>query len=169
MLVLGVDPGTTVTGYGLVREEKGRLVSLEFGGIITSPRRDLPQRLYKIYQELQGIIRRGRPDCLAVEGLFFAKNVKSALKLGQARGVVLLAAVEAGIEVVEYSPLEVKGAVTGYGGADKSQVQRMVQSLLRLKRLPEPPDAADALALAICHIHSLALKRKIEPLKKEIR
>lgn len=166
MLVLGIDPGITVTGFGLVQERDGRLASLGFGKIRPGPREALPERLQEIYLGLKGIIQKSHPDCIAIEGLFFAKNAKSALKLGHARGVALLAAAEAGIKVVEYSPLEVKGAVTGYGGADKSQVKRMVQVLLGLESQPEPLDAADALAIAICHIHSVALKRKIEPLKE---
>lgn len=167
MLVLGIDPGITVTGFGLVREEDGILTSPGFGEIRPGPRGTLPERLQEIYLGLKKIIQRSHPDCIAIEGLFFAKNAKSALKLGHARGVALLTAAEAGIEVVEYSPLEVKGAVTGFGRADKSQVKRMVQVLLRLESQPEPLDAADALAIAICHIHSVALKRKIEPLKRK--
>lgn len=159
--VLGVDPGTSVTGYGVVERKGGGLISVGYGIIASPPRRGMAARLETIYRALGEIIGQYRPDCLSVEGLFFAKNVQSALKLGQARGVALLAAAQAGLPLFEYSPAEIKGAVTGYGAADKGQVQRMVASLLGLDSIPTPPDAADALAVAICHLSAAALKGRI--------
>ncbi|MFQ5881242.1 MAG: crossover junction endodeoxyribonuclease RuvC [Candidatus Methylomirabilales bacterium] len=159
--VLGIDPGTAATGYGVVELRNGSLTSIAHGVIATSPRQPFPLKLQTIHKTLQAIIGQHRPGCAVVEGLFFAKNVRTALQLGQARGAVLLAVVEAGLEVFEYSPLEVKGAVTGFGRASKGQVQRMVASLLKLSLVLPAADAADALALAICHIHGLALKTRM--------
>lgn len=159
--VLGVDPGSTCTGYGVVDVRNGSLIPVAHGVITTPPDQNFPLRLQTIHQTLQVIIRQHRPRCAVVEGLFFAKNVRSALKLGQARGAALVAVVEAGLEVFEYSPLEVKGAVTGFGRASKAQVQRMVASLLRLSPSLPATDAADALALAICHIHGVVLQTRM--------
>ncbi len=159
--VLGIDPGISATGYGVVEAGNGSLTSLAFGVINTSPRQPFPVKLQVIYNALREVIGAYRPACAVLEGLFFAKNVKTALSLGQARGVALLAVVEAGLPVFEYSPLEVKGAVTGFGSAAKEQVQRMVASLLKLPMPPHPVDAADALAVAICHLHGLALHRRM--------
>jgi crossover junction endodeoxyribonuclease RuvC len=164
MRVLGIDPGTVTSGYGVVEEEGGRLCYIEAGGIATSAKQPFPDRLKKIYDGLEAVIARHRPDAVAVESLFFAKNVQSALKLGHARGVALLAAVNAGVPVFEYSALEIKKAAVGYGQAEKEQVRLMLCTLLRLKELPKPHDATDALAAAVCHINSArmaaALKRK---------
>jgi len=159
--VLGIDPGISTTGYGVVEAHNSALTSIAFGVIHTSSRQSFPAKLQVIYNALQEIIKEHRPGCAVLEGLFFAKNVKTALRLGEARGVALLAVVEAGLPVFEYSPLEVKGAVTGFGGAAKGQVQRMVASLLRLRVPPHPVDAADALAVAICHIHAAALRERV--------
>lgn len=159
--VLGIDPGISATGYGIVEAQNSSLTSIAFGVINTSSRHSFPVKLQVIYKALREIIGEYRPGCAVLEGLFFAKNVKTALRLGQARGVALLAVVEAGLPVFEYSPLEVKGAVTGIGGAAKGQVQRMVASLLKLPVLPHPVDAADALAVAICHIHAAALRERV--------
>ncbi len=158
MLVIGIDPGTATTGYGLVREDPdGSLKVIDYGAILTHPDLPLAERLLDLYQELHKIILLHHPDSGAVEKLFFQRNVRTALNVGQARGVVLLALAEARLPVGEYTPLEVKQAVAGYGGADKNQVQQMVRILLDLPDIPRPDDAADALAIAICHVHSAKL------------
>ncbi|MGW8144755.1 MAG: crossover junction endodeoxyribonuclease RuvC [Anaerolineales bacterium] len=159
MLAIGIDPGTAITGYGVLREEPdGSLSVIDYGVIETSPNEAMPQRLVQLYQKLKNVIDLHKPQSGAVEKLFFARNVRTALSVGQARGVALLALAEAGVELSEYSPNEVKQAVTGYGGADKHQVQSMVQALLGLDRIPQPDDAADALAVAICHLHSARIQ-----------
>ena len=154
MIILGVDPGTAITGYGLVREEDDQLLLADCGVITTAAGQALPVRLQVIYQRLTELARRHRPDAAAVEELFFSRNARTALAVGHARGVALLALADAGLPVFEYTPMDVKRAVAGYGGADKSQVGEMVRLLLDLDRVPQPDDAADALAIAICHIHS---------------
>jgi crossover junction endodeoxyribonuclease RuvC len=154
-LILGLDPGTATTGYGLVEEiTGGGLRAVEFGTIQTSAELPDPGRLVILYQRLREIILLHRPQGSAVEKLFFQKNVKTALSVGQARGVILLALAEAGLNIGEYTPNEVKQAVVGYGKADKNQVQEMVRVLLNLQEIPKPDDAADALAVAITHIHT---------------
>ena len=156
MKIVGIDPGSERTGYGCV-ETDGRRHRLITCGAITAAASDpFPDRLARIHRELSALLGRTRPECVAVESVFHAVNARSALKLGHARGVALLAAVEAGCTVVEYSPAEVKRAVVGYGRADKRQVQQMVKLLLGLDKAPSPYDAADALAVAICHLHSRA-------------
>jgi crossover junction endodeoxyribonuclease RuvC len=161
MRVLGIDCGTEYTGYGVVELlADNRLVCVAFGAIKLSPRQPMPARLARIYRQLREIISEHRPDRVAIEDVFYAVNVKSALKLGQVRGVAMLAAASAGIEVAEYSPLSIKSAVVGYGKAEKHQVQQMVTRLLKLDEVPESPDAADALAIAICHLHTAATKEK---------
>jgi crossover junction endodeoxyribonuclease RuvC len=155
MVVIGVDPGTATTGYGLVRENPdGSLSVVDYGAILTPADLPMPQRLLELYRQLRDILLLHRPASGAVEKLFFHRNVTTAISVGQGRGVALLALAEAGLPVAEYTPLEVKQAVAGYGGADKNQVQQMVRALLSLDRLPTPDDAADALAIAICHLHS---------------
>ncbi len=157
MRVLGVDCGTEYTGFGVVELcPDDALVCLTCGAIKLSPRESLPRRLATIFDRLGVIIQEHRPDNVAIEDVFYALNVKSALKLGQVRGVAMLAASSAGLEVTEYSPLSIKSAVVGYGRAEKPQVQQMVTRLLNLTEIPEPPDAADALAIAICHLHTSA-------------
>ncbi len=155
MLILGIDPGTAITGYGLVREDQEGLALVNCGVITTPSGQPLPVRLQTIYQHLTTVIRQHQPDAAAVEELFFSRNVRTALSVGQSRGVTLLALADAGLPVYEYKPLEIKQAITGYGGADKHQVQEMVRLLLNLDRVPQPDDAADALAVAVCHIHSV--------------
>jgi len=157
MRVLGIDCGTEYTGYGVVElGHDGKLVCLGCGAVKLSPREPMPARLATIFARLGAIIVEHRPDRVAIEDVFYALNVKSALKLGQVRGVAMLAASSAGLEVAEYSPLSIKSAVVGYGRAEKQQVQHMVTRLLNLAEIPEPPDAADALAIAICHLHTSA-------------
>ena len=154
-LALGIDPGTAITGYGLVRlSHDGELVSVAFG-IISTPKDATPSaRLEMLYDQLKKILKQHKPDTAAVEKLFFARNVTTALAVGQARGVVMLCLQQAGIETFEYTPKEVKQAVAGYGNAEKRQVQEMVRALLQLDSIPKPDDAADALAIAITHLNT---------------
>ena len=160
MLVLGVDPGTATTGYGLVQENQdGSLEAVAYGAIRTSAELEMPERLLELFHQLNQLILLHRPESGAVEKLFFSRNVRTALSVGQGRGVVLLSLAQAGVPVAEYSPLEVKQAVVGYGGADKNQIQQMVKALLNLEAIPHPDDAADALAIAITHLHSVRYTR----------
>jgi len=161
MRVLGIDPGTVATGYGIVEEREDGLHAVCFGAITPPVGLPFAQRLLRIHRELQTLINNVRPDCAAVEAVFFARNVQSALRLGQARGVALLVLAEAGMSIHEYSALEVKQAVTSYGHAQKEQVQEMVRLLLRLADTPRPADAADALAVAICHQHAARLRERL--------
>ena len=157
MRVLGVDCGSELTGYGVVEQRNGRGLACLSAGVIRLTGRDpLPRRLARVYEELGEVIRTHRPDVVAIEEVFYALNAKSALKLGHVRGVAMLAAAAQGLEVAEYAPLAIKSAVVGYGKAEKSQVQQMVKRLLKLEEVPEPPDVADALAIAICHLHTAA-------------
>ncbi|MDA3839633.1 MAG: crossover junction endodeoxyribonuclease RuvC [Patescibacteria group bacterium] len=150
-IILGIDPGIADTGFGIIRiEQNGKLLCLEYGSIKTSPKEDLASRIEKLFIDLNKIIKKHRPDIIAVEELFFNKNVKTALIVGQARGVVLLAAKMSKAKLVEFTPLQVKQAVSTYGRADKAQIQRMVKMILNLEEIPRPDDAADALAVAIC-------------------
>jgi crossover junction endodeoxyribonuclease RuvC len=162
VLVLGVDPGTAITGYGLVREEEGELKLVDYGVITTPAGQPLPERLQTIYSGLADVAGKHQPQQAAVEELFFSRNVRTALSVGHARGVALLALVDAGLAIYEYKPLEIKQAITGYGGADKQQVQEMVRLLLNLDHVPQPDDAADAVAVAVCHIHSARMTALIE-------
>jgi crossover junction endodeoxyribonuclease RuvC len=164
MLVVGIDPGTATTGYGFVREtSQGELEAVDFGVIHTRAGQPAENRLQEIYNKLKELLFLHHPESGAVEKLFFQNNITSAMAVGQARGVVLLALADAGLSVSEYSPKEVKQAIAGYGGADKNQVQQMVRALLNLPDIPRPDDAADALAIAICHLHS----RKYASLSEE--
>jgi crossover junction endodeoxyribonuclease RuvC len=161
MRVLGIDCGTEYTGYGIVDLlADDSLVCLDCGAIKLSPREPMAERLSRISIRLHELIVEHHPDRVALEDVFYAVNVKSALKLGQVRGVAMLVAATAGLEVAEYSPLSIKSAVVGYGRAEKHQVQQMVARLLKLDEIPEPPDAADALAIAICHLHTAATKER---------
>ena len=159
MLVLGIDPGTALCGYGVVEEEddRGDLRLIEYGAIATSADLPLPERLQIVHANLVELIERRQPVAMAVEELFFARNVRTALSVGHARGVILLAAAQAGLAVYEYTPRQVKQAIAGYGSASKEQVQEMVRLVLNLDFVPEPDDAADAVAIAICHLHSARL------------
>lgn len=153
MLVLGVDPGSEITGYGLIDSDGHSHHAVDYGAIRTQTRKPFPSRLLHIFNQLTQIVHRYEPDAVALEDVFYSVNVKSLLKLGHMRGIVLVVAAQAEIPVYEYSPLEVKSAVVGYGRADKQQVQKMVQLILKLKEVPVPHDASDALAVAICHLH----------------
>lgn len=155
MRIFGIDPGSERTGYGCV-ETDGRRHQLVVCGAISALATDaLPQRLARIHSELTALLAVARPDCVAIESIFHAANARSALKLGHARGVAMLAAIQAGCPVVEYTPTAIKRAVVGYGRAEKHQVQQMIKILLGLAAPPSPHDAADALAVAICHLHSM--------------
>lgn len=156
LIIIGIDPGTATAGYGVVHSSAGRLRALEYGTIRTKSGRALPHRLHAIYQEITELLDRYSPDVMAVEQLFFKRNVTSAFSVGQARGIFLLAAAQSGVNVAEYTPPEVKQSVTGDGGADKRQIAFMVRALLGLRETPRPDDAADALAVAICHAHTSA-------------
>ncbi|MFQ6099980.1 MAG: crossover junction endodeoxyribonuclease RuvC [Anaerolineae bacterium] len=157
MRVLGIDPGTAITGYGVVEEAGRDLKSVAFGVIRTPADQPLAVRLQSIYRGVRDLTAKWEPSAAAVEELFFSSNVRTAMSVGQARGVALLALADAGLIVAEYTPSSVKQAVTGYGNADKTQMQEMVRLLLGLAEVPSPDDAADALAVAICHFHSARL------------
>ena len=163
---MGIDPGSNCTGCGVIEEINNELKVIYWGSIKSKAHQPFPQRLKFIYDELVAIIQNFNPDEVAVEDMFFATNVKTALKLGQTRGITILSAVNEGKPVAEYSPLEVKQSVVGYGRAEKQQVQEMVTAILKLKEKPEPFDASDALAVAICHIHSTAVNSKFRTEKK---
>lgn len=163
MLVLGIDPGIGTTGYGVVGEDaRGDVALVTYGAIETPPGAPMPERLQRLYNELTAILREYQLDSVAVEQLFFGRNVTTAIMVGQARGVALLAAAQAGLSVYEYKPAEVKQALSGYGNADKRQMQEMVKLLLHLDYIPRPDDAADAVAIAVCHLHSQRLRRLAE-------
>lgn len=148
--IIGFDPGIADTGFGVITAESGKLQCLEYGSIKTNSKLPLSARLVILYDHIQILLKKYSPDLVCVEELFFSKNVKTAMIVGQARGVVLLAIEQVGLPMIEFTPNQVKQAVSSYGSASKDQVQRMVQMLLRLKDIPKPDDAADALAIAIC-------------------
>lgn len=154
MLVLGIDPGTATTGFGLVSQTRGKSIIVSYGVIKTSPTMDMPNRLVKIKREYTALLEEHQPDAVAIEALFHHKNSKTVISVAQSRGVLLMVAADQAIEIAEYTPLQVKQAVTGVGNADKRQVQLMVQKILSLDSIPRPDDAADALAIALCHLHS---------------
>lgn len=154
MRIFGIDPGSERTGYGCIESSGGRHRLITCGTLSAPARSTFPERLLAIHTGLTALLDRHRPECVAVENIFFAKNVRSALKLGHARGIALLAASQASVPVVEYSPAEIKRSVVGYGRAEKQQVQAMMKLLLGLDAVPSPHDVADALAVAICHVHT---------------
>ena len=154
MKIFGIDPGSDRTGYGCVETDGSRHHLVACGAIATPPGDTFPSKLLTIHDRLSVLLAECRPDCVAVESLFYAANVRSALRLGHVRGVAILAAVEGGYPVAEYTPAEIKRAVVGYGRAEKRQIQEMVRLLLGLDVVPSPHDAADALAVAICHVHN---------------
>ena len=157
MIVLGVDPGTATTGFGVVRYEGGKLTPLEFGVLLTQPDETMPNRLKSIYNDINTLLDKYSPDTVATERLFFHSNVTNAISVGGSVGVIMLAFAQRELPWAEYTPMQVKIAVAGYGGADKAQVQAQVTSLLKLTEIPRPDDAADGLAVAICHAHSYRL------------
>jgi crossover junction endodeoxyribonuclease RuvC len=164
--VMGVDPGSHTTGYGVIESDGRRYKLIEYAGIRAPSGLAFAERLLAISKKLEEVIERLAPQACAVEEAFFAVNVKSALKLGHVRGVVLLAAARAGVEVFEYSPLEIKSALVGYGRAEKEQVQEMVRLLLKLKERPRPLDASDALATAICHANTASTAARLRPIER---
>jgi len=167
MIVLGVDPGTAITGYGIVKDSPdGRLYKLCYGVIRTDAKLPYPLRLKSIHDELSIIINQYKPETAVIEELFFNKNTTTALSVGQARGVVILTTAILGLEIYEYTPIQVKESVTGYGRAEKVQIQQMVKVLLGLPTIPKPDDAADALALAICHLHSYKMRNVLDSRRK---
>lgn len=162
MLVLGLDPGLAITGYGLVAAAGQSLSPLAYGVIRTPTDASLAERLSRLYHQVRELIAEHRPDVAAVEELFFSSNARTAMTVGHARGVLLLALSESKLPIVEYTPMQVKLAVTGYGGAGKLQMQEMVRLLLGLEHVPRPDDAADALGVAICHHHSARLRELVD-------
>jgi len=162
MRVLGIDCGSEYTGYGVVEEIDGHLNCRANGAIRLKPRDPMALKLQQVFSSLSAIIAEHQPQMVAIEDVFYSVNVKSTLKLGQVRGVAMLAASWAGLEVAEYSPLSIKSAVVGYGRAEKAQVQQMVMRLLHLETPPQPTDAADALAIAICHIHTASTMKRYQ-------
>jgi crossover junction endodeoxyribonuclease RuvC len=154
MIIMGIDPGFAITGYGIVKYEGNKFSVIDHGAVITESSMALSERLLILYNGLEEIINRYKPSAVAVEELFFNKNIKTALNVGHGRGIALLAAAKLGVEVFEYTPLQVKQAVVGYGRAEKAQMQQMVKVILNLQAVPKPDDVADALAVAVCHGHS---------------
>ncbi|HOQ08049.1 MAG TPA: crossover junction endodeoxyribonuclease RuvC [Clostridiales bacterium] len=159
MVIMGIDPGFAITGYGIVKYEGNRFSPIRYGVVLTDAGEPFAQRLLKLDSEISAIIEMYRPDAVAVEELFFNKNIKTAITAAHGRGISLAAAARCGVGVFEYTPLQVKQAVVGYGRADKVQVQQMVKAILNLPEIPKPDDAADALAIAICHGHSYKLSK----------
>lgn len=166
MRVLGIDPGIAIAGFGFVDKIGSKLVPVQYGAIETEARTAQELRLKQIYESVCALMDKYKPDTVAVEKLFFNKNVTTAFAVGQARGVIILAAAQRGLPVSEYTPLQVKQAVVGYGKAEKRQVQEMVRMLLNLSAIPKPDDVADALAVAICHAHSSVLSQMINEVKR---
>ena len=158
MIILGFDPGTATTGFGVVESVNDILRPIDVGVILTPADMPIEERLLSIYTDVNTLLDKYNPDTVATERLFFDRNVTNALSVGRAIGVILLAVAQRGLPWMEYTPMQVKTSVTGYGGADKNQIQQMVVRLLGLAEVPKPDDAADALAIAICHAHSLKLK-----------
>lgn len=161
MRILGIDPGIAIVGFGFIDKKGSRLTPVQYGSIQTEAHTDPALRLRQIYDTLGHLIDTYQPDEIAIEKLFFNRNVTTALTVGQARGVIMLAAVQKHLEIGEYTPLQVKQAIVGYGKAEKKQVQEMVRMFLRLREIPKPDDVADALAVAICHAHSVNFGQKI--------
>lgn len=162
MIALGFDPGTATTGYGIVESQGNKLIHVAHGIIATSPDNHFAERLHQIHEEATALIQQYQPDAVAIEEIYFTKNITTGIAVSQARGVLALSAQQAGLPIGEYSPREMKSAVAGYGRADKKQIQEMVKILLNLEAAPKPDDAADALGLAICQIHAGAFKQKMD-------
>jgi crossover junction endodeoxyribonuclease RuvC len=154
MIILGIDPGVAIVGYGILEERKKKLQLVDYGCILTSSKKKHAERLAQINTEFTKLIKKYKPDILAIEELFFCKNVKTALKVGEAKGVILATAISYKLPITEFTPLQIKQAMTGYGRAEKQQIQQMVKVILGLKKIPQPDDAADAIAVAITCAHS---------------
>ncbi len=159
MVILGIDPGTATTGFGFIRVNGKKTEMIDYGCILTKTKTPLEERLEIIYNDIIKLIKKYKPQKMAVEELFFFKNAKTVISVSHSRGAVLLAGVKSGVEIFEYTPLEIKISLTGYGRADKLQMQKMVKLILGLKEIPKPDDAADALAVAICAANSLNIKK----------
>ena len=157
MIILGIDPGFAITGYGVINFEGNKFKVIDYGAVTTESSMVLPNRLNSIFNELSLVIEKNKPDVCAIEELFFNKNVKTALTVGHGRGVAVLCAAKSNIDIYEYTPLQVKQALVGYGRADKNQVQQMIKIILNLSEIPKPDDVSDALAVAVCHAHSYKL------------
>lgn len=164
MIILGIDPGTARTGYGIIEKKGNSLRAVKYGLIETSKDLPPPERLGNVHDGVVSLIRKFRPDAMAVEKLFFNRNAKTVMSISESRGVILLAAVKCGIDIFEYTPLQIKMALTGYGMAEKGQVERMTRALLGLKEIPKPDDIADALAIAVCGANS----NRMETIKKNL-
>lgn len=173
MIILGIDPGVATIGFGIIRAERGKNTLIQYGVITTPPGIPLSERLVQIYDDMQQLIETFKPDEMAVEELFFSKNITTGISVAHGRGVILLAAEKLGVPVFEYTPMQVKQSVVGYGKAEKKQVMLMTQRLLNMKEIPRPDDAADALALAICHSRAatslLNTDRVFDPSKYDTR
>jgi crossover junction endodeoxyribonuclease RuvC len=153
MIILGIDPGLARLGYGIIRNESGAITPLSYGCIQTTGEKTSSQRLLQIYGEINALITKYQPDCCAIEKLFFTKNITSAMNVSEVRGIILLAAEQHNLPITEYTPNQIKQAITGSGRADKKQMQEMIKRLLHLDTIPRPDDAADGLSIALCHIH----------------
>ena len=165
MKILGIDPGYAILGYGVIEKIGNKFKVCSYGAVTTDAKMEMTDRLECLYDSLREIIQEEKPDVAAIEQLFFNTNAKTAIMVGQARGVAILACVKGGLEIEEYTPLQIKQALVGYGRADKQQVQLMVKALLNLKEVPRPDDTADALAAAICHGHSADTRKRLKELK----
>lgn len=164
MKILGIDPGYAILGYGIVEMTGNRFKVCDYGAVTTDAGMEMPDRLKILYQSLMDIIAEHEPDVASVEELFFNTNAKTAILVGQARGVAVLACANSGLEINEYTPLQIKQALVGYGRADKKQVQAMIKTILNLKAVPKPDDTADALAAAVCHGHAAGTKNRLKGL-----
>lgn len=167
MRIMGIDPGIAIAGFGFVDKTGSKLTPVQYGSIETEAGTPPEKRLLQVYEAASALIEKYKPDAVAVEKLFFNRNVTTAFAVGQARGVIILAAAQRGLPVAEYTPLQVKQAVVGYGKAEKRQVQEMVRMFLKLSAIPKPDDVADALAVAICHAHSAVLQQKINEVRRK--
>lgn len=164
MRILGIDPGYAILGYGVIDMTGNRFKVVDYGAVTTDAKMEMPDRLKILYNSLMEIITRHEPDVASIEELFFNTNAKTAILVGQARGVAVLACANSGLEIAEYTPLQIKQALVGYGRAEKKQVQLMVKTILNLKEIPKPDDTADALAAAVCHGHSAGSRNRLKGL-----
>lgn len=162
MIILGIDPGIAIMGYGIINHKGNRFEVIDYGAITTSSKMSTAERLKVIYQKLKTLLNTYNPEAVAIEELFFNTNAKTAMLVGQARGVAILAAINQNKSIYEYTPLQIKQGVVGYGRADKKQVQEMIKMILKLEEVPKPDDVADALAIAVCHAHSGNFKELFE-------
>lgn len=169
MRILGIDPGYAILGYGIIDKNGNRFVSVEYGSVTTDKDMEMPDRLKHLYSELMEIIDRCRPEVASIEELFFNTNTTTAILVGQARGVAILACANSGVPINEYTPVQIKQALTGYGRAEKKQVQMMVKAILGLSEVPKPDDTADALAAAICHGHAAPGRERMKKYEEALK